>query len=333
MDVSVIIPTLNEEKNIKICLESIAAQETDAKYEIIVCDGKSDDRTAEIAEKYANKVILSEVRSIGLQRNYGAESANGRYLLFIDADTVLPKDYIKWGVNKFKDYPDLLGFCAGFRFSNPGPKMVFLEKLNCSWFEFNDKIGFPTLLGFNTFVTADAFRRSGGFRDVPLEDADYARRMHKMGKVRFFTDNFVITSPRRLEEMGLLSAMRYYFEFDLITRYPGLKDILFYNNYVGCRPDSEKLCEAFNKLGTPAKDSAELTCMMNEYVRKRADKFTEEVRQQFNETSTWAKKTNERAIENIIAVSQSISYITARKIDADIIDKSVTYIKKSFRKI
>ncbi len=45
------------------------------------------------------------------------------------------------------------------------------------------------------------------------------------------------------------------------------------------------------------------------------------------------KKTNEQAIENIIAVSQSISYITARNIDTDIINKSVKYIKESFKKM
>jgi len=333
MDVSVIIPTLNEEKNIDICLESVVAQETNAKYEIIVCDGKSNDRTVEIAKIYTNKVILSEVKSIGLQRNYGANLADGKYLLFVDADTILPKNYIEWGLNKFKNYPDMLGFCAGFKFSNPNPKLVFTEKLVCSWFDFNDKIGSPTLLGFNTFVTADAFRISGGFRDVPLEDADYARRLHKTGKTCFFTDNFVITSPRRLDEMGLLFSLRYYFELELATRYPNLKDILTYTNYVEYRPDEEKLRNAFINISTHIDNSTELTDMMKDYIRKKADKFTEELRQQLSETTAWAKKTNERATENIIAVSQSISYITSRNIDADIIDKSVTYIKKSFRKI
>ena len=94
MDVSVIIPTLNEEKNIEVCLKSVIAQETDVKYEIIVCDGKREDKTFEISKKYADKVILSDVRSIGLQRNRGANSAAGKYFLFVDADTIFPKDYV-----------------------------------------------------------------------------------------------------------------------------------------------------------------------------------------------------------------------------------------------
>lgn len=312
MDVSVIIPTLNEEKNIEVCLKSVIAQETDVKYEIIVCDGKREDKTFEISKKYADKVILSDVRSIGLQRNRGANSAVRKYFLFVDADTILPKDYVEWGMNKFNSDSNMLGFCAGFKFSNPNPKMVFTEKLVCSWFDFNDKIDFPTLLGFNTFVTADAFKISGGFRDVPLEDADFARRLHKMGKTCFFTDNFVITSPRRLDEMGLLFSLKYYFELELSTRYPNLKDILSSTSYVEYRPDEEKLHQAFINISTYTNNSAELTDIMKDYIRKKADKFTEELRQQFNETNVWAKKTNDQAIENIIVVSQSISYITSR---------------------
>jgi len=48
MDVSIIIPTLNEEKSIGSYLDSIRSQETTLKYEIIVCDGKSNDKTVEV---------------------------------------------------------------------------------------------------------------------------------------------------------------------------------------------------------------------------------------------------------------------------------------------
>jgi len=133
--------------------------------------------------------------------------------------------------------------------------------------------------------------------------------------------------------MGLISSLRYYFELELSTRYPNLKDIFTYTNYVEYRPNEEKLREAFINLSTHANNSAELTDIMKEYIQKKANKFTEELRQQFNETTAWAKKTNEQAIENIIAVSQSISYITARNIDTDIINKSVKYIKESFKKM
>ena len=53
MDVSVIIPTLNEEGNIRVCLKSITSQRTKSDYELIVCDGQSEDRTVEIAREYA----------------------------------------------------------------------------------------------------------------------------------------------------------------------------------------------------------------------------------------------------------------------------------------
>jgi len=297
IDVSVIIPALNEEKNIGVCLESIVNQKTKVKYEIIVCDGRSDDKTKDIAVKYADKVILSKDRSIGIQRNYGAKLAAGRYLLFVDADTVLPDNYISWGINKFKKDKDLVGFCARFKFSNSNPKAVFTEKLVCSWFKFNEKIGSHTLLGFNTFVTAKAFKQVGGFRDVPLEDADLARRMHKIGKLRFFTDNFVITSSRRLEKMGLFSSVKYYFDLGLLTNHPNLKfvrHIVSYKNYVGYRFDSEELQKAFVDLNAykkhPSNNSFKLTAQMKKYIQEKAENFTEDLRQEFNETNAWAKR-------------------------------------------
>ena len=96
MEISVIVPTLNEENYIEGCLESISKQTIPRdKYEIIVSDGSSTDRTVEIANKYADLVVVSEKRGIWWGRNYGAEYARGRFLVFIDADTQIKKDYLE----------------------------------------------------------------------------------------------------------------------------------------------------------------------------------------------------------------------------------------------
>lgn len=91
-DVSVIIPALNEEKYLPRCLESLSHQSRKEHFEIIVVDGGSIDRTAEIAEEYAHKVIVKP-SPVGVARNLGAKHAEGKILAFIDADTMACKSW------------------------------------------------------------------------------------------------------------------------------------------------------------------------------------------------------------------------------------------------
>lgn len=95
MNVSVIIPVFNEEKNIKKCLESILNQEEKAD-EIIVIDNNSTDKTIDIVKKYKNiKIIKEKKQGITQSRNTGFNNAKGDILIKCDADTLLKKDFIK----------------------------------------------------------------------------------------------------------------------------------------------------------------------------------------------------------------------------------------------
>ena len=88
---SVIIPTFNEEKYLPKLLESIKKQ-TYKDYEIIVADATSKDRTRQMAKKYNCRVIKGGMPAIG--RNNGAKIAKGDILLFLDADSIIEKDFI-----------------------------------------------------------------------------------------------------------------------------------------------------------------------------------------------------------------------------------------------
>jgi len=78
---SVVIITLNEEKKIRDCLESVKWAD-----EIIVADSCSQDRTVEIANEYTSKVYQHEFLGDGLMKNFGIEKAIGDWILVIDAD-------------------------------------------------------------------------------------------------------------------------------------------------------------------------------------------------------------------------------------------------------
>jgi glycosyltransferase involved in cell wall biosynthesis len=81
------IITLNEEKNIADCLESVSWAD-----ELVVVDSGSTDRTVEIAKRYTDKVFVNEWKGQGQQKNRAAELATGPWIFSIDADErVSPK--------------------------------------------------------------------------------------------------------------------------------------------------------------------------------------------------------------------------------------------------
>lgn len=90
--VSIVIPTLNSARTIDKCLASIRANNSRYKYEIIVVDAGSSDKTVEIAKKHADKVLNGSPHRIN--RNKGVDSAEGDIICFTDSDCTVPEDWI-----------------------------------------------------------------------------------------------------------------------------------------------------------------------------------------------------------------------------------------------
>ncbi len=86
MDLSVVVITKNEERNIGRCLESVAWAD-----EIIVVDSGSTDRTREIAVEFGASVFSLPWRGYGCAKRDGVEQARGTWILSIDADEVVPE--------------------------------------------------------------------------------------------------------------------------------------------------------------------------------------------------------------------------------------------------
>ncbi|MCK4403346.1 MAG: glycosyltransferase [Dehalococcoidia bacterium] len=94
--ISVIVVTKNEEKNISACLESLIAQDYPKdRYEIIVVDGASTDKTQEICRRYPITLIIAERSGISHQRNAGIQVARGSYIAFTDADCVAERAWLR----------------------------------------------------------------------------------------------------------------------------------------------------------------------------------------------------------------------------------------------
>ncbi|MFC1768630.1 glycosyltransferase [Nanoarchaeota archaeon] len=99
-NVSIIIPCYNEEKNIGDCLESIYKSDYDLeKFEVLVVDDGSKDKTKNIVEDYQNKysnlrLIKGEHKGKSASLNLGTEQAKHEFILTLDADTIIKEDAI-----------------------------------------------------------------------------------------------------------------------------------------------------------------------------------------------------------------------------------------------
>jgi glycosyltransferase involved in cell wall biosynthesis len=126
--ISVVIPTKNEERDIKDCLNSLSKQSY-KNFEVIVVDGGSKDRTKEIARKLGAKVLNEKpTKSPANARNIGAKAANGEILLFVDADNVVPKDHLEKVASAFNK--DIDAVCTYTKAHKPNriAKCFFQER-------------------------------------------------------------------------------------------------------------------------------------------------------------------------------------------------------------
>src|SRR3989338_10952414 len=90
---SVVIPTLEEEKYLKIALESLKKQ-TFKDCEIIIADGGSKDKTVQIAQKYTSRIFVYPGANVCLSRDKGTRKAKGDIIVGADADTFYPENYL-----------------------------------------------------------------------------------------------------------------------------------------------------------------------------------------------------------------------------------------------
>jgi glycosyltransferase involved in cell wall biosynthesis len=215
LDVSIVIPTLNEEKYIEKCLRSVRAQNYSGSFEIIVADGYSLDRTVKIAEKYANKIVFEHTHTIAAGRQAGAKAASGKVIVYTGADVVLPVDWLQRLVAPFADRRVAAAYGSLMPLDG-----TWFDNVFCRFF-INPMAGILNAAGL-MYVYGDnmAFRKStfdqiSGFdiRLVTAEDTDIMRRIKKFGKAEYVPRARTFFSMRRVRKWGAL----YYFGFHFLN--------------------------------------------------------------------------------------------------------------------
>lgn len=202
--ISVIIPTLNEEKVLEKTLASVKKEL--GENEIIVVDGGSKDNTLEIAKSGAN-VFLSRKRGRSSQMNLGAKSAKGDLLFFLHADTTLPKGAFKEIKRILSDKKIIAG---GFRRKFINSKGI----LNTNFF--HDKLydSFGVIWGDQGFfIRKKDFEMIGGFPNIEImEDYAISKKLKKLGNLEF-SKKRVMTSERRITDNYFKAYITYVLVF------------------------------------------------------------------------------------------------------------------------
>lgn len=204
MKISVIIPTLNEERYLPKCLKSVLEQSLPRNmYEIIVVDSRSSDRTKEIAERYADHVLDVPRMGAGAARNAGAKRAKGEILLFLDADTFIRRDFMEKVLECFDDKAVVGGTCDIYSSDGTSFGNVFFRLINLIY-RFVYLIGKPHAQTKCCFYRKDVFRKLGGFNEslIVTEDQEMAWRAGKVGRMVYLKNTAAFSSMRRERTLG-----------------------------------------------------------------------------------------------------------------------------------
>jgi len=208
---SIIIPTLNEEKNLPIMLSSIKNQ-TDKDFEVIIADSQSKDNTKTRALSFQNDINLNffqqPFKNVSSARNFGAKKSSGQFLIFFDADTEIEPNFIKEIKEKIiKNNLDATTVWNRTKSNSfTGRFILWLLNINMSFFQ---KIK-PAANGPCMIIKKTFFEKVAGFDEVIVfgEDFDLIQRLAKQkAKFKVFQKPVFYVSTRRFEKEGLFLSL------------------------------------------------------------------------------------------------------------------------------
>ena len=195
MQVSVVIPTLNESNLIRQSVQSVRSAGID---DIIVADGGSTDGTREMAATLGCRVTLS-AQGRGIQQNQGARLAQGDILLFLHADSSLSDGCLPQLYKAFHR-SQVIGGAFEHHIDADGVLYRAIEKGNALRVRvFRMAYGDQAI-----FVHRQPFEQLGGFPSIPImEDVQLMRRLRRRGQIVLLPGP-IRTSSRRWQRHGIL---------------------------------------------------------------------------------------------------------------------------------
>ncbi len=224
---TVIIPAYNEESFLPATLTQLqqAMQAIPQRGEIIVVNNNSTDNTEQIALEHGVRIVFEPFRHIAKARNAGAKAATSPFLVFLDADTILPTPLLQKAINLLENGK----YCGGgtlLRFDSELPFLAAKLVRFWNWFSQTGKLAAGSFI----FCLENGFVEIGGFDEKVYagEEIFFSRRIKAWGKNNnlLFTilrDHPVITSSRKFQwysslQIALLLLLFTVFPFALRSR-------------------------------------------------------------------------------------------------------------------
>ncbi len=230
MKISFVIPAYNEEAIIAKCLESVRKElaRTPCDAEVVVVNNASTDRTKEIAQAFEGVRVVDEpTKGLVAARSAGFKATSGQWVANIDSDVILPAGWLKKVLNEVEKDDTLVALSGPFIYYDLSSFMRLLVKLFYG-------VGYVTYLlnqyvfrvgamlqGGNFVIRRAAWEKAGGY-DTTIsfygEDTDVAKRLSKVGKVKWTFALPVYTSGRRLKAEGVVRmSLKYSLNYLWIT--------------------------------------------------------------------------------------------------------------------
>jgi len=201
---SIIIPTLNEERHIGALLSDLAAQ-TRTPDEVIVVDAGSDDATVEVVGRFPFAEILNGEPPVARGRNLGGRSAKGDVLMFLDADARPPETFLENFLAGFERRR--LDVACPLYFPYRSTRAIEAFHVLFNLLTRASQGVLPSGGGTCIAVRGGVFRQSRGFDpSLKFDDIEAIRRLSR-GRRFGIVEERLYLSDRRYREGGVARTM------------------------------------------------------------------------------------------------------------------------------
>ncbi len=211
---SVVIPAYNEEDYIGKCLKSLAQQQTNEEFEVIVVDNASTDRTADISNNFKDKlnlrVIYEPKKGRGAARAAGCSAAQGDIIFWTDADATPPIDWLQELSQALHSNRNIIAVttplkitdCSFFGNFILNLQIILMGAYRLIWGHF-------WLNGFSTAIWKSVYGEAGGFdtHADAQEDTELSRRVRRIGTIKLLPHPRMPVSGRRFQKTGILRGL------------------------------------------------------------------------------------------------------------------------------
>lgn len=237
---------MNEENHLPILLKSLRNQ-VHQKFEVIIADANSKDKTREIAKKWGCKIVEGGLPSVG--RNNGARVARGDIMFFMDADVALSEDFLKESVKEFRKRKLGVAGCYVQPLSDKDIDSFLYGTANL-YFKVT-QFFFPQAAGHCIVIDRRIHNKIGGFNERirVAEDLDYVKRAAKEGKFRYLENVKVPVLMRRLDREGRMNmAVKYALIGLYFSLFGGIKSDVFKYRFAHYGEEKETLKDKIESL-------------------------------------------------------------------------------------